>query len=353
MRVCTCFQALGRIEDHAHYGALHSKLRSAYHAAFFDPSSGEYEGNGTHVTQFANLMPLALNITPPTLVPKVLAKLLSSVRSGANGACASGSTPCVATGFWGTRFILQTLTRYGQHALAMELATKTTQPSWGYMVTSNRSVGTLWEAWNGGSLDHIAFGGGIGAWLYSAAGYNRDPWTGQVTLRAIEPWLAGRASVSRHVVGEGLTGWSWCYNNGSYHDDQEKQAKRYQEGWGKAAAARNTRRAFEANVSVPLGRHVEVWLQPPPAIIAPAAATPLAIVVRDQLTGSVLWSERSAAAATVEGKDEKNESESESEEQEQLSGYRYVSVDDENGGGHAAVVVRLPSGDYKLSAAFE
>ena len=134
---------LGRSDDHAHYAALHSRLRSAYHQAFYDSDAGSYKGNGTHVTQFANLMPLALNITPPSVVPTVLAKLLASIRTGAHGACASA--PCVATGFWGTRFILQTLTRYGQHALAMELATKTAEPSWGYMVTSNRSVGTLWE----------------------------------------------------------------------------------------------------------------------------------------------------------------------------------------------------------------
>ena len=41
--------------------------------------------------------------------------------------------------------MLQTLTRYGEHALAMELATKISQPSWGYFVTGNKSVGTLWE----------------------------------------------------------------------------------------------------------------------------------------------------------------------------------------------------------------
>jgi hypothetical protein len=41
--------------------------------------------------------------------------------------------------------MLQTLTRHGQHSLAMELATKVEEPSWGHMVTSNRSVGTLWE----------------------------------------------------------------------------------------------------------------------------------------------------------------------------------------------------------------
>lgn len=141
---------LGESQDHSHYTSVQEKLRVAYHEAFFDPSTGSYRGNGTHVWQFANLMPLALNITPSESVSTVLSALLASVQSGANGVCASA--PCIATGFWGTRFMLQTLTRYGHHALAVELATKTEQPSWGFMVESNRSVGTLWEAWDGGSL---------------------------------------------------------------------------------------------------------------------------------------------------------------------------------------------------------
>ena len=251
--------ALGNSADEATYAALAAKLRIAYHRAFYNASAGQYKGNGTHVSQFANLMPLALNITPPALVQSVLAKLIVSIRNGASGTCASA--PCIGTGFWGTRFMLQTLTQYGEHALAMELATKTKQPSWGFMVTSNRSVGTLWEAWDGGSLDHIALGGGIGEWLYSAAGYSRDPWTGRVTLKATEPALAGAASVSRHVSGEGTTGWSWR------HD-----------------LAHGT---FEANVSVPLGCRVEVWLEPPRRQQSDDAAARL--VVRE--AGAVVWSE--------------------------------------------------------------
>ena len=141
-------KVLGKQDDLTKYSALATKLRSAYHKAYFDPEAGEYvsqnQPNGSHTLQFANLMPLAFNITPPALVQGVLKKLVASVRGGAHGACLSA--PCIATGFWGTRFMLQTLTRYGEHALAMELATKTDEPSWGFFVTSNRSVGTLWEA---------------------------------------------------------------------------------------------------------------------------------------------------------------------------------------------------------------
>ena len=120
--------------DHARYSALAAQLRSAYHAAFYDNDAEQYRGNGTHTWQFANLMPIALNITPPKLAASVLDKLTASIRSGAHGACSS--SPCIATGFWGTRFMLQTLSRFGEHELAMELATKTEEPSWGYFVSA-------------------------------------------------------------------------------------------------------------------------------------------------------------------------------------------------------------------------
>jgi hypothetical protein len=327
---------LGRSDDQSHYTALHDKLRSAYNQAFFDADTGSYRGNGTHVWQFANLMPLALNITPQASVPSVLSKLLDSVRSGAHGACASA--PCIATGFWGTRFILQTLTRYNQHALAMELATKTDEPSWGYMVSSNRSVGTLWEAWDGGSLDHIAFAGGIGPWLYNSAGYNRrDAWTGQVTLRAPEPWLVGAAAVSRHVTGEGKTGWSW-----RYHDDELQQKD------GRTVAAVHSKQAFEANVTVPLGGQVEVWLQPPPRSgdddVARTTAARFSLVVRDEAAdGAVVWSERPT-------------SEGEGADADSVAAFgltRGVLSGRRGGEDGAVAVVTLAGGDYQLSAAFE
>jgi alpha-L-rhamnosidase len=297
---------LGKTGDHEHYGQLAGDLRKAYHSSFFNTTAGEYKGGVHHVPganftsswQFANLMPLALNITPPALVGGVLAKLIGSIHNGAHGACAS--TPCIATGFWGTRWILQTLSRYGEHTLAMELATKTTEPSWGYMVTSNRTVGTLWEAWDGGSLDHVALGGGIGEWLYQNAGYDRDFW-GRVTLRAPSVVAIGAAAVSRHVAGEGVTGWSWLYSA--------------------------TRGTFAANVTVPVGATaaVVVWLEPPPPR---GSSTTHRLVVREAGKGNtIVWDE----LATVG--DESN-----------------AALGRREGG---AAVLSLASGRYALVASFE
>ena len=261
--------------DAAKYAAVAAKLRSAYHRQFFDEAAGQYlpsrQKSGNVTLQFANLMPLALNITPADKVPGVLAALVASVRSGAHGACAS--KPCIATGFWGTRWMLQTLSRYGEHALALQLATKVQQPSWGYMVTGNRSVGTLWEGWSGGSLDHVALGGGIGDWLYStAAGYRRDARRAAVVLRAQTPRLIGAASVSRHASGEGTTGWSWRLGADGAH---------------------------EANVTVPLSARsaVEVWLEPTRPIAG--SGNGRRAVVRDAVTGVAIDAAAHGAAVVL------------------------------------------------------
>ena len=61
----------------------------------------------------------------------------------------------------------------------MAIATQTTFPSWGYMVTQGAS--TLWENWQGtkytgvGSRNHIMFGS-QSSWYYQAiAGINLEP----------------------------------------------------------------------------------------------------------------------------------------------------------------------------------
>jgi alpha-L-rhamnosidase len=79
----------------------------------------------------------------------------------------------VTTGFIGVKYLLPVLTRYGRNDLAYDLATRTTFPSWGYMV--ERGATTLWELWQDktgpsmNSQNHIMFGS-LGAWFYRALG---------------------------------------------------------------------------------------------------------------------------------------------------------------------------------------
>jgi len=167
-------EAVGVGVDAHKYFALLDRLKQAFHHAFFDNSTGAYAGG----YQTVQILPLYFNVTPPAQQASVVAALVKSLTSPTGPArdvdhdC-NGTTPCLASGFWGTRYALQVLAQYGHANLSLALATKTAAPSWGAMV--NSKPGTLWEQWvppKGGaqSRDHPAFGGGIAAYLYVLAG---------------------------------------------------------------------------------------------------------------------------------------------------------------------------------------
>ena len=167
-------EAVGVDVDAHKYFALLDRLKQAFHHGFFDNRTEAYVGG----YQTVQILPLYFNVTPPAQQASVVAALVTSLTSPAGPVhdvdhdC-NGTTPCLASGFWGTRYALQVLAQYGHANLSFALATKTDAPSWGAMV--NSKPGTLWESWVppiGGaqSRDHPAFGGGIAAYLYVLAG---------------------------------------------------------------------------------------------------------------------------------------------------------------------------------------
>ena len=76
---------------------------------------------------------------------------------------------------------MQTLTGGGRADLAYTLATNTTYPSWGYMIS--RGATTIWELWNGDTADpamnsgnHVMLVGDLITWLFEdLAGLRSDP----------------------------------------------------------------------------------------------------------------------------------------------------------------------------------
>eukprot|EP00035_Acanthoeca_spectabilis_P001641 m.81646 g.81646 ORF g.81646 m.81646 type:complete len:919 (+) comp11023_c0_seq1:572-3328(+) len=167
-------EAVGADADAHRYTALLDVLKQTFHHDFFDNRTGAYAGG----YQTVQILPLYFNVTPPVETASVVAALVKSLTDPAGPVhdvehgC-NGTTPCLASGFWGTRYALQVLAQYGHANLSFALATKTAAPSWGAMV--NSKPGTLWESWvppTGGaqSRDHPAFGGGIAAYLYVLAG---------------------------------------------------------------------------------------------------------------------------------------------------------------------------------------
>ena len=190
---------LGKTDEAEEYLKLAASIRQAFHREFFNPATGSY-ANGT---QTASLLPLYLNIVPDNL--------RSAIQSDLIGDIVYRNNTHLTTGIVGTKYLLPFLTRVGRSDLAYELATQTTYPSWGYMIS--RGATTLWELWQektGPSMNshnHPMFGS-IGAWFYSAlAGINPDAGAPGFERIRFEPqvvrdlqWVSGSIQTARGEV---------------------------------------------------------------------------------------------------------------------------------------------------------
>lgn len=154
-------KVLGKTSDAETYSQLGGQIKDAFNRKFFDPASGNY-ANGT---QTANAMALNMDLVPNDRRGRVAANLTNDIvyRHDTH----------LTTGFIGVKHVMEALTKIGRSDLAYDLATQTTYPSWGYMVSKGAT--TLWELWQDktgpsmNSHDHIMFGS-VGAWFYRALG---------------------------------------------------------------------------------------------------------------------------------------------------------------------------------------
>ena len=157
-------QVLGKSADAQNYSQLAAQIKDSFNRKYLDPNNGNY-ANGT---QTANAMALNLGLAPADRRGSVAWNLTTDIvyRHDTH----------VTTGFIGVKHLMEALTDMGRADLAYELATQTTYPSWGFMVS--RGATTLWELWQEktgpamNSHDHAMFGS-VGSWFYRAlAGIN-------------------------------------------------------------------------------------------------------------------------------------------------------------------------------------
>ena len=131
---------LNKTDDVATFNRTLLMLKSAYHAKYWVASSKSYKGG----TQTANLMPLILDIPPSEDVREMAAEAF--VRSVEN---AGNST---RSGLVGASYVLQALVKAGRGDIALSMAMREEEPSWGYMV--NQGPGTFWETWDDTTNSH-------------------------------------------------------------------------------------------------------------------------------------------------------------------------------------------------------
>ncbi len=181
--------ATGRTADEQKYAKLFEKIRAAFDKEFVRSDGyidGAYNGpspfgviNNPNAksqggdTQTGYVLALHMNLLPENLRAAAAKRLVDKIEA---------NHKMLATGFLGTPYLLEELTKAGYAQLAYHLLFNTGYPSWGYMVEHGAT--TMWERWNGNqmigdpsmnSFNHYAYGA-VGAWIYQyAAGVDATP----------------------------------------------------------------------------------------------------------------------------------------------------------------------------------
>lgn len=123
-----------------------------------------YYGNGTLT---ANLLPLAFDMVPEDVRQTVADNVIRTIITDNNGH--------ISCGVIGVNWLMRELSRMGRGDVAAMLASNTTYPSYGYMLSKGAT--TIWELWNGdtasramNSCNHVMLLGDLVAWMYRDLG---------------------------------------------------------------------------------------------------------------------------------------------------------------------------------------
>jgi alpha-L-rhamnosidase len=163
-------EVLGKEEDVRTYSSLLKDIKSAFLKEYLTPNGRLASG-----TQTAYTLALNFDMLPEDRRPGAAKRLAENVASSNNH---------LTTGFLGTPYLCNVLSRFGYDSVAYKLILQETYPSWLYPVKMGAT--TIWERWDGikrdstfqnpamNSFNHYAYGA-VGDWLYrDMAGLSED-----------------------------------------------------------------------------------------------------------------------------------------------------------------------------------
>jgi alpha-L-rhamnosidase len=199
-------RALGRKADSIRFRKQADRIAASFHKKFFDKKRGTY-ARGLHGT---SAFALVLGAVPAEEKNRVIENLVKHVRITCSGH--------LDTGIMGTPVLLEALAQEGRFDVAYEILSKTTFPSFGFMIASGAT--TMWENWSyeNGSHCHPMYGS-VCDWMYRyVVGIRPDPDSSGFNKITIAPWpgpelthasakvqtLRGRLDV-RWEKGDGLS----------------------------------------------------------------------------------------------------------------------------------------------------
>jgi alpha-L-rhamnosidase len=156
-------QVLGKADDVNMYTDLLQRIKAAFLKEYVTPSGRLVSGSQT-----AYVLALNFDMLPEVLRKQAADRLVENVYD---------YDTHLTTGFLGTPYLCDVLTRFGHGDVAFKLLMQTTYPSWLYPVKMGAT--TIWERWDGekpdstfetpgmNSFNHYAYGA-IGDWMYRA-----------------------------------------------------------------------------------------------------------------------------------------------------------------------------------------
>ncbi|MEO6136507.1 MAG: family 78 glycoside hydrolase catalytic domain [Ginsengibacter sp.] len=194
-------------EDFIRYTALADTIKAAFISKYVDPITGKVDKHTVAAQAYA----LYFNLIPDHSKDAVLDVLLKAIDSNKTH---------ITSGIFGTKFLMDVLSRTGNTDIAFKMATQKTFPGWGYMIANGAT--TLWEHWafsdNTFSHNHPMFGS-ISDWFYKnlagirpaedAVGFNKiivQPQIANLTwAKASYNSVLGKVSSSWKKVGNTFT----------------------------------------------------------------------------------------------------------------------------------------------------
>ncbi|HKP32298.1 MAG TPA: family 78 glycoside hydrolase catalytic domain, partial [Chitinophagaceae bacterium] len=154
-------KVLGKNDDVNSYSAALQRIKDAF-VREYTTSNGRLVSG----TQTAYVLALNFDMLPEAQRQQAATRLAENVKSYGNH---------LTTGFLGTPYLCDVLTRFGHDDVAFKLLMQETYPSWLYPVKMGAT--TIWERWDGqkpdstfqtpgmNSFNHYAYGA-IGDWMY-------------------------------------------------------------------------------------------------------------------------------------------------------------------------------------------
>ena len=192
--------ALGEKADAARYERLFEAIRSDFGARFLGADGAYREKDGDPFVETAQILPLAFGLVPEEQRAAVAARLADDI--------VKAHDTHAYVGVIGARWVLPVLTATGHHELAVALATRTTEPSWGYWTDAAgfTALGEHWPATTRSRNHH--FFGAIAQWLYedlaglrtAAPGYGTLEFRPEIPTSGLERVSASYESVRGTVA---------------------------------------------------------------------------------------------------------------------------------------------------------